>query len=135
MAVTAKHTFGWNLETTLKPIIEMLLQEELTKTEGRYDSIDFTSPNRYVELKGRRKYNDKNIEQTPDSFKTWVVPADKVEGYNKPVTILYYWDYDRTLWRCDYDKEVWDTFVCGEPMWTSQIHYFVPKSHWTKIYG
>lgn len=134
--VTSKHTFGWDLETTLLPIIQMLYQEEFEKTGDRFDEIDFVSATRYLELKGRREWSEKGYLQAPELFESWIVPADKVENKDKPVTVLYYWEVDRSLWSVDYDPEVWKTFNRGLPHWkNSQIHYWVPRDKWTKIFG
>lgn len=134
--ITEKHLWGWELEVKLKPIMEFILAEEMTKTDLRFDEIDFITDERYVELKGRPKISDKGKLQTRHMFQGWVVPADKVQFKDKPVTVFYYWDADQTLWRCDYDKEDWDTFNKGIPPWkSSQIHYWVPQDRWTLVYG
>ena len=136
MAVTPSHTFGWDLEVKIRPILEMILGEELKKTESRYDEIDYVSNTRYVELKGRPEHSVKGYVQAPFSFDSWLIPCDKVENKDKPVTVIYYWEFDKTLWRCDYNKKLWDTFNKGIPDHkTSQMHYWIPREHFKCIWG
>lgn len=136
MAITAKHTFGWDKEAELKKTLEEHLGEYLEKTTWRYDAIDFCSPNWIVELKCRRKFDKYRKEQRRQNFKTWVLPATKVEAARASTLkgrFYYFWDADKSLWYLDYDAVDWDTFVCGVPVWHTEDHYFVPANLWTRV--
>ena len=136
MAVTAKHTFGWEKETQLKRTLEEHLGEYLEKTTWRYDTIDFCSPSWVVELKCRRRLDKYGKEQRPERFKTWVLPATKVEAARtSPLKgrFYYYWDADKTLWYLDYEGADWESFVFGVPVWHTDDHYFVPAELWKRV--
>ena len=134
--ITHKHMFGWAKEQELKSTLEEHLGEELTKTAWRYDSIDFHSATRVVELKSRLPLDKYKKPQLPTSFKTWLLPEKKVaaaRASGKPGRAYYFWDADKSLWYLDYEGADWESFVCGVPTWHTEDHYFVPAELWRRV--
>jgi hypothetical protein len=103
MAITATHTFGWNLETKLQPTIEEFLGEPIVKTAARYCEVDWmTAQSKHWvnELKGRPTYRVTDGKyQDSKSFDTWMCPTTKkkLDGY-EDLIIWYYWEADNSLW-------------------------------------
>lgn len=122
-----KQEFGKACEDALKPVLERILGEELTPTRYTFDTRDYESDSFDVELKSRTRFH------TPMMYETWLVPCSKVEGKNKRVVIFYYWAYNRSLYRCDFDEETWSSFEKSTGPCTSQLHYWVPSSSWTLV--
>jgi hypothetical protein len=128
MSITPLHTFGWAKEEQLFPAIQASVGEPIIKTAVRYANFDWHSEHNVVELKSRRV--------SSDAYSTWIVPACKLKPVkNKKIILFYYFEKDKTLWRCDpeeHDQTDWlhDT----PPHWsTTQEFVWVPREVFTQI--
>jgi hypothetical protein len=138
MAVTPLHVFGWAKEVVLQPILEAIVEEPLTKTARRYDTVDFEGATCCVELKCRNAYDKNGRSVTSESHDTWLMPASKIdyaEANDKKVYLFYYFDGDKTLWMIEYNKGMFSHLESVRPIWHSQrsLHYYVPKEMWTLL--
>ena len=137
MAITATHTFGWNLETKLQPKLEEFLGEPLAKTRARYCEVDWmtSSSKHWVnELKARPTYRiTDGMYQDSSSFDTWMCPTTKrkTEGYDD-LLIWYYWEADNSLWYWCWDDESAKTFQV-KPNKNGQMTYMIPANLFTRI--
>jgi hypothetical protein len=129
MAITARHTFGWKKEEQLKPILESLHNLSFIKTYNRYDCIDFINPTLNVELKSR-------VGSSTD-YPTWLLPvikANKAEREPNPTVFYYYWTTDSTLWKLNYNKELFNTFRREFPSFNQyQEHFFIDADEWEYV--
>lgn len=134
--ITDRHTFGWLNEQMLKGRMEAVLGESLTKTEGRYDTFDFTSESYRVELKCRRKKYNRS------QFETWLIPVCKVrpqeadpQGKLKEANVIfYYWEEDDSLWKLVLDGNSLDEIEVSCPFFNPhQPHYWFPSSWFKQI--
>ena len=119
--------FGGEYEKSLKSVLEDDMGFPLTKTSDEYDTTDYVGNGHRVELKCRRANHKR------DDYLGWVIPACKVLGTDAPVTVYYYWKADDSLWRIDYEEDVWKDFNIGMPPWTSQCHIWVPSRLWRRV--
>lgn len=129
MAITARHTFGWNKETQLKPILESLHNLTFIKTYNRYDCIDFTNPSLNVELKSR--------VGASTTYPSWLLPvikARKAETSTAPTVFYYYWTTDSKLFKLNYDKELFSKFRREYPPYNpTQEHFFIDAEEWEYV--
>jgi len=129
MAITARHTFGWKKEEQLKPILETLHNLTFIKTEARYDCIDFKNPNLNVELKSRVGHSN--------TYSTWLLPvikATKADREVAPTVFYYYWTGDSTLWKLNYNKELFSKFRREYPPFNEyQEHFFIDAEEWEYV--
>jgi len=132
MSITDRHIFGLQKEVELKGRLEEAIGEQLTKTKGRYDAVDFTGNSHLVELKCRR-----NI--LPTQYDTWLLPTSKRpkefgEG-TRDTLYIYHFEADDSLWFLYYDPDLFSGFVKDTPAWhpTYQEHWYIPANLWTKI--
>lgn len=138
MAITARHAFGWRLEGVLKPYLEDILEEPLTKSGNRFDTVDFRGTYWTVELKSRPAVSEKGVRQNSCSYDTWYLPTSKetlVSTSDGELVFFYYWQGDNSLWFIKYDKDLFDTFK-RERLWfhpTKQEHWYVPKSAFERL--
>lgn len=134
MAVTALHTFGWQKEQDLQSHLEAFLNEQLTKTSSRWDTVDFVSPHYAAELKSRRAVDKYGRPVNSSTNDTWLLPACKViDGCPKKQIYFYYWDGDQTLWYLWKDDADWSSIFRTVPSFHTEPHYYVPKELWTQI--
>jgi hypothetical protein len=121
--------FGLPLEAILQPVLEDNLGYPLTKTASEFDTVDFTSEERYAELKCRRPHHEK------EDYNLWIFPMCKTLCKDKPVSIFYYWSKDKTLYRVDYDEDSWfaNKYNKGMPTGSNQNHWWVPRQLWTQV--
>lgn len=132
----ARHEFGKSAEKDIKPYLEFLLGEELTKTESAYDTMDFVSENYFIELKTRTvRYH----WDTPLIHKEgWLIPAckiDRARKEKKKVLFFYFWKSDNSLWELEYSPEAFADLEPAIPSWHAdkQLHYYVPQDRWRLI--
>ena len=126
--ITTRHLYGWAKETELWRQIELSLKQALKRSEERYATFDYETDSFVVELKSRP-------DLSADSYKTWLVPACKLEGVaGKTPVLFYYFGKDKSLWRCDpttHDQSQWMRHV---PSWkSSQVHVWIPREAFTKV--
>ena len=136
MAITPKHVFGFAKEQELQSILEEHVGEALVKTEWRFDAIDWRGAAWDVELKSRLRLDKYGKLQMPTSFKTWVLPATKVDiaaHTDRPTRYYYFWDADQSLWWMDYKEVDWESLVRGVPPWHTEEHYYVPRELWHAV--
>jgi len=128
------HAYGYLKEDELKGDIETIVGEKLEKT-AKGARHDFENPETVVELKSRPALSGNGVSQKREYFDTWLIPCCKTDCLRgKKLIFFYYWGWDKTLWRCDYDPELWATFERGVPFWKeSQEHFYVPAEHWTLV--
>ena len=123
------------MEKRLHPFLEIAIGEKMSKTVSRYDSVDFESPQWYVELKARSKQNATN-PITSKTYATWLLPTCKSKMIDKNLVFFYYYEGDDTLFYIVYDQEQFDTFT---KMWitkkdgTRQEHFLIPADAFTLI--
>ena len=129
MAITARHTFGWDKETLLNPILEELHDLSFIKTSNRYDCIDFINPNLNVELKSR--------VGASTTYSTWLLPTIKAKKADKspaPTVFYYYWTADNKLFKLNYDKERFSQFRREYPPYNpTQEHFFIDAEEWEYV--
>ena len=137
MAIDARHTFGWALESKLQPKLEAFLEEPLMKTASRYCEVDWKSSRTkhwLCELKGRPTYRiTDGIYQDSKTFDTWMVPTTKkiIDGYDDLI-IWYYWEADDSLWYWCWDAETAAGFRVI-PNKKGQLTYLIPSELFTKV--
>lgn len=133
--MTALHTFGWQKESELRPWLEDFLDEPLTKTANRYDSIDFLSDSYSVELKCRRGIDNYKRKVDSKTHDTWLLPACKLKGAEGKEHIYFYWfEGDNSLWMLRKEDVDWSEIICEVPWFHTQLHYYVPKTLWKRIW-
>lgn len=103
-----RHEFGILHEVRLKPLIEQIIGEPLTKTKHFYNVMDYESPSYFIELKSRsQKYH-------PDNFPTWLIPSCKEQeakkNKHKKTIFFYYWLAVDELYRLDYDPSLFESY-------------------------
>lgn len=129
----SRYTFGSALENKLKPLLEQILGETLTKTREFYDMLDFESESYFVELKSRTK------QYYPSDFNTWLLPVCKGEEANrknhKKTFYFYYWSSTDEIYLLEYDNDLFNTFHQEIPYWhlEQQNHYWIPCSEWSLV--
>lgn len=134
MAVTALHTFGWRMEQELQPKLESFLEQKLTKTVRRFDTIDFVTPTHAVELKARQGVDKYGLPVFSTTYPDWLLPACKVSNKSDRVQVyFYYFEGDRSLWVLHKADVDWNTIKCQVPFWHTQLHYYVPANLWQRI--
>ena len=142
--ITRRHVFGWKCEKILHPILEEVLQEPLTKTSNRFNSIDFKGSYWTTELKSRPKIDERGQPQDSERFNTWVLPCCKVvlpetqelvddSEIDGEIAFFYFWEGDNSLWFCRYNKQKFETYLRGVPVWHTQEHFFIPRRDWERI--
>ena len=136
MAVTVRHTFGWNMETILRPRLEEWLEEPLVKTAERFCQIDMrtvVSRNWAVELKARPSVREDGCYQDSGTFDTWMIPTCKKKPEDfEDLLIVYYWQGDNSLWYWCWDDLSARTFV-AKPNKNGQMTYYIPANLFTRI--
>ena len=136
MAVTELHMFGWTLEEQLRYRLEEGLDEPLTKTKWRYDTLDFESASWSAELKCRRPLDKNGKPVNSKTHTTWLMPSSKIEAAKvnpKDTCLFYYFEGDNTLWYIVYDEELFSTFYRGVPYFHKAVHYYIPADCWTQL--
>lgn len=129
----ARHAYGTKWEQTLKPLLETVLEEPLTKTKQTYDLMDFTSDSFFVELKCRSPIYH------PEDFKTWVIPSCKIREASKhpdkKTIFFYYFSSTDQLFMIEYNEEIFNTFTQAVPSWHAdkQEHHFCPAEEFTYV--
>lgn len=135
--MTQRHVFGWQKEIELKTTLEEFLKEELTKTDSRWDSIDFTSPSYTAELKSRRTFDKNGWWVTSQTYSDWLLPATKIDnscGQSlKRHIIFYYYEGDNSLWYLWKDEVDWSTIHLTVPRFHTHPHYYVSRNLWKQI--
>lgn len=130
------HTWGWELEERLRPVLEMYLGESLVKTARRFDAVDFVSGKYSVELKSRRANAKSGYSVTSSTYGEWLVPATKIlaaEHSPRRTAIFYYFEGDDSLWRIWADEIDWTGVSCRTPWWHTERHFYVPANFWTRV--
>ena len=118
--------WGIELENRLQSRLSSILGEQLNKTPGRYDKVDFEGDNYLVELKGRR------APYKPDSFDKWLLPYCKGFETNKTIIYFYYFEATDELFMTQYDKEIFSKYEVEANNW-GQKHYLIPAMDWRKV--
>ena len=135
--ITNRHLFGWNCEKILHPILEEILDEPLTKSSNRFNTIDFSGKYWKPELKSRPKYDERGKFQDSNTYKEWLVPTCKektaLELTDGEVVFFYFWEGDNSLWYCSYDFEKFSTIRREIPFFSNQEHFYIPKDFFTKL--
>ena len=131
MEITPLHTFGWNQECNLLQRMEVDQGLKLKKIEERFSVLDFQTSrkNHFVELKSRTDRYWRN------TISEWLVPSCKIKNLkpNQSLTIYYYWANDNSLWRLDYDAELFKRFRDEVPSHHTERHLYIPDSVWTFV--
>lgn len=131
-----RHAIGQQGFDLIKPLVEECLGETMTPSAVFYDTLDAESEHYLIEVKTRTakyKHTDSVIEK-----EGWLLPASKVKrGYTeaKQVVFFYYWRADQSLWRLDFNEDLFDSLTPAVP-WHSrerQLHYYVKKEHWIQV--
>jgi hypothetical protein len=139
--ITALHTHGLNQEIALLPRLEEYFGE-LCKTTERFAQYDYFNREYNIELKSRRKYDNRGNLLLPTTYDTWLLPCskkpkDKPEATfgKKDTVFVYHFEGDNSLWYLVYDDELFASFDTERPFWhpTKQEHYQTPSSVWTKF--
>jgi len=136
MSLSELHTFGFDKEDTLKKRIEEVIGETCTKTKERFAQFDYNSNDFYIELKSRRKTDNKGRPLLPDTNDTWLLPTSKIPKDNqKDAVYFYYFEADNSLWFLQYEEELFNTFERQVPYWhpSRQEHFYIPIEAWTKV--
>lgn len=127
------HNYGIDKERKLKPLLEAVVGESLTKTRHLYDIMDFESESFLVELKSRTE------QYHPADFTTWLLPTCKGEeakkNKHKQSLFFYYWAITDELYMIEYDEKLFETFNKSIPTWhkEKQEHYWVPASEFSFV--
>lgn len=130
--ISELHTFGWRMEQTLKPVLEAALEQPLTKTAARFDSIDFLGESVRAELKCRRAVRGDGMKIYPDTYSTWLLPCCKCKGDD--LIIFYYFESDNSLWYIWHEEEKFSKYERGVPYWKeTQEHFYIPKDEWARL--
>jgi len=133
---------NYGLEAELKLTLEIskTLQEPIQKTKGTFDSMDFTGPRVFVELKRRGLdfcYHDVKIKE-----EGWLMPSCKVmKGWSelaegKRVYFFYFWSFDKSLWM--YEMKSGDFTEPGSHTvpkyhYDKMLHVKIPQDSWTFV--
>lgn len=135
MAITDKHTFGWEKEYALKVRLENALEEQIIKSKSRYATYDFESESWFIELKCRCKFDKNGNLLLYSTHNTWLLPTCKeaLADKGKSVVFFYYFEGDQTLWYLIYDPDLFATFERRVPFFTNQEHFYIPKECWTQL--
>jgi hypothetical protein len=134
--ITPLHRWGWGNEKMLKPRLELELGQQLEKTPGRFDVIDFVGKDVQVELKCRQQFDKQSRVVTSKTHNNWVLPSSKIEAARKSTlktVFFYYWRGDDSLWRLDYEKVDWSQIEEGIPPWHTAPHFYVPANLWRRV--
>jgi hypothetical protein len=90
-----------------------------------------------VELKARRAADKWGRRVDSKSFMTWLVPCCKVEAFQYAAPrrgVVFYWfEGDNSLWVVWDDEIDWTSIEEGIPVYSEQLHYFVPAGLWKKV--
>lgn len=128
-----RHDYGTTQEERLKPLLEAIVGESLTKTAKFYDVIDFSSQSYILELKSRStKYH-------PADFPEWLLPSCKGEEAskhpNKKFIIAYYWETTDEIYILEYDETLFKTFRRAIPSWhkEQQEHYYISSQEFSLV--
>lgn len=126
-AISSLVKYGSEGEEKLVSAISEFVGEQVMKTKGTFDSMDFTSPGFFCELKRRSSewsYYDEKIKQDG-----WLMPSCKViEGWEqksrgKRVMFFYFWMQDKTLW----------AYELKDGDFTQPGSHTIPKYHYDKM--
>lgn len=136
--ITNRHIFGWQCEKILHPILEEILEEKLTKTSNRFNTLDFRGEYWCPELKSRPAKDERGRFQDSNTYIDWLVPTCKEKiadslGDNGEVIFFYFWQGDNSLWFCKYDKEVFSDIRREVPFFSKQEHFYIPKHLFERI--
>ena len=135
--ITNRHIFGWKCEKILHPILEEILEEPLTKSSNRYNTIDFSGSYWKPELKSRPKYDERGNFQDSNTYKDWLVPTCKekmaLQLENGEVIFFYFWEGDNSLWYIPYDFDTFKGITRKIPHFSPQEHFFIPKELFTRV--
>jgi hypothetical protein len=134
--ITKRHIFGWKCEQYLKPVLEEILDEPLTKTSNRYNSIDFVGSYWRPELKSRPAIDERGNKQDSTTYKTWLVPTCKEKmaaTIDGEVIFFYFWEGDNSLWYCVYEKDKFSKINRDVPWFSQQEHFWIPKDLFEKV--
>ena len=131
MEITPLHTFGWQKEQDLLTRMETDQGLKMYKRQERFSVLDFDTSkrNHFVELKSRTtKHWRQNVGE-------WFVPSCKVKNLNpkQSLTLYYYWANDDTLWRLDYDAQLFAGFREQVPEHHTERHLYIPDSVWSFV--
>ena len=131
--------FGLHYEKVLKPTIEKLIGEPITKTEVGTDTMDFYSEHYFVELKTRSDiYHPSQWFIKRDG---WLLPYCKMvrareeAKKGKRCIFFYFWTAGKTLWRWDYNEEELATCKADYPEWhrDQQRQVYIPEKFWRQV--
>ena len=126
-------------ETILKPRLENIVGEALTKTSESCDEMDFESENYYVELKTRSdSYHPSQWFIKRDG---WILPYCKILrarqeiAKGKRVIFFYFWIAGKTLYRWDFTEEGVGDAKLEYPEWhlDQQQQIYIKEHHWIQI--
>jgi hypothetical protein len=124
------------MEQQLQPVLESTIQQKLTKTIRRFDTIDFKSPTHAVELKCRCAVDKYGRPVTHTTYDEWLLPACKVGRHpGLEEVCFYYFEGDASLWMIHHKDIDWKQIRCEIP-WhhpEKQLHYYVPAHLWKRI--
>ena len=133
--ITELHEYGWIKEKEFHPVIAHYLADGVCKRrKKRFEVMDFYTASWDADLKARPPLDKKGNEQDSTTFNYWVVPSVKMYLSEKPnKAVFYYWEGDNSLWRTNYDEDLWRTYKTGIPQWHTAHHFFVPREHFIQI--
>ena len=126
MAITSKHTFGWQKETELQTRLEQMFDTPLIKNTNRFNRFDFETDEYLIELKSRQ------APIKPETYDTWMLPVCKTHNLTKHLVIFYYFEQDNSLWYIFYDEDLFKDFRVIKNF-NNQPTFLIPYSYWTKV--
>jgi hypothetical protein len=127
------YEFGTKEEEEKKGLLEKVFGVTLIRRGGS-SVLDYDDGNTfYLELKSRRITHNK--------YPTAILGANKVKYAEGKDKVWFCWNYTDGIYGLKYDKELFDTFTCGdyERGARADFHnrpqevYFIPHRHLTKL--
>lgn len=126
MSVGDTHAFGWAKEEELRPKLEELFGEPLTKFDKRFASHDFETSDYLIELKSRRP------PTTEDTYPDYFVPACKFQNLSKDLICFYYFEQTKSLYYIIYDEEQFKSYKTTSNRY-GQKTVLIPRQDWVKV--